>query len=149
MIKQTSNPTPDMEKIKELTFFIKRPLGGQVVLFNPVAPMVSAGGVVSNEEIQHKLQNEINKKGLLVIQAPEDCEVKVGERVLINKHAEATVERTINTTDLVEGLNEGIITEWAKPDGKYSHLNEKAKIAYYKRYVLLIIHPINLAAVVE
>lgn len=147
--KETENKLPSIEKIQELCKFIKKPLNNLIVLFNPVAPMVSNAGLTLTKEVQEKNQKLINNKGLVVVYDHEESDIKAGDRVVLQMNSQPALQKVVNTKEIIDNLLPNVKEDFLERKGRFATFNEQNRPAYYKRYVVLFIHPMSLAAVLN
>jgi len=98
---------PTLKEAKELAAFINRPINNQIVVLSAVAPKVSISGMVVGNSFQEKAQQELNRKGLMVIFPPdnENTKIKAGELVAFRPETVQVFSRVITSDAIHEGLN--------------------------------------------
>lgn len=147
-MNKTQNPLPSLKEAKEYASFIKEPKNGQIVLLNSVAPMQNEAGVFIDKQTQANLQKIINRQGMLIVMSNYD-EYKEGEKILLNEHPQFNLTRIINTKLLLEGLQPDVIRQLENKEGKFKTMQEDFISSYYKKYVIIILHPTNIACTVN
>lgn len=146
--KKTLNPVPSNEKIAELCDFIDTTFNNNIILINPVAPMVQYSGAIIDKETQETLQKAINDAGLTVARDYKDDNIvlNTGDKVILMANSQPAMTKVITTTEVIDGLNPEIVTAFNNRTGRFANLNDSSRSMYYKKYVILLIHPMNLAA---
>lgn len=143
-MKQLQNPMPTLERAKELTKHLKRPLGNTTILINSVAPTVTSTGMIIGDDAQKAHQTQMNKEGMLVVSSPFKREKTdesnpdaffEGEKVVFRRNSEASGTILLHTEERLEGLT-------LPPN-----YEENANI--FKAYVVLIMDSFNVICVVD
>lgn len=144
-MNNTQNPLPSLKEAKEIASFINTPKNGQIILLNSVAPMQSASGIFIDKKIQEQNQEQLNRQGMLVVDSSSCDDLKDGDRVLLNQHSQFNVTRVITSSKLLNGLNLVVEEGVTNKIGKYSTMTPEVLSAFYRKYVVIVLHPTQIA----
>ena len=126
---------PTLEKAKELTNFIKRPLNNQVVLISAVAPKINSSGVMIGKSAQEDAQKDLNRNGMLVVHsASQNTIVEPGELVLYRPETYAVFSRIVTSKEIYKDLD----------------LDDDKNIDnIYKQYLVIVVNAAELTLVLD
>lgn len=144
---ETQNNLPTLKEAIKLTDFIEKPVDGYVVIINAVAPMQTANGVHINKVTQENTQNELNRKGMLVVQS--NNKDIIGKKVLLRKDPFFELTRVITSKKLLDNLNKDLAKEITEKTGKFAMMSSAALSEYYKKYVVIVLHESNIVCFVK
>lgn len=139
-----NNPLPSLADAKNYADFIKEPKNGQIVVLNSVAPMKLSSGADIDDVTQKSLQKQLNRQGMLIVHSKND-EFKEGEKVLLNEHPQFNVTRVITSTNLLDDLTEEVKQGVANRTGKFLKYTDSNISNFYKKYVVIVLHPTQIA----
>lgn len=143
---ELKNEMPTLEVAKKLCKTFTRPLNNHAIIINAVAPMVTKGGVMISEGAQGQLQQEMNRKGMLVVTSPfklindeKDLTnlsaVYEGENILFMPESQVAFSTVITSNELLDGIE---IAEGTEPTDEM-----------YKKYVVMCMSVHNFSCVLE
>lgn len=138
-----SNPLPTLAEAKEYAKFIKEPKNGQIVVINSVAPMKLSNGADIDKETQKTLQKQLNRQGMLVVYSNGDI-VKEGEIVALNEHPTFNLTRVVTSNKLHDKLDDEVKEGVRQRTGKYANYNDTVIGSFYRKYVVIVLHPIQI-----
>tara|TARA_R110000796_G_scaffold61674_7_gene142654 strand:+ start:9719 stop:10171 length:453 start_codon:yes stop_codon:yes gene_type:complete len=147
-ITDTQNPMPSLEKAIEIAKIVTK-LHGNILLFNTVVPMVTATGIVLSKEAQEMKQTNVNKaKGLLIVKSAHP-DMLAGEYVALMPQTTPLFSKVVTTDELIEGLDPKTIEDFTNSKGRFLSFNAESKGAFYKKYVLIVVHPTSVACNID